>query len=430
MKFDELVSKSPNEPPEVGPVDAASQTRVQDLEMILNVVRKINTSLELSEVLELVTDEAIRIVKADRGFLMLADNGGKLQFVVGRNAKGESIQAENFQVSSSVLEDVFTTGESLCIENALADQRFEHRQSILNLELQTIICSPLKTQEEKIGVLYVDSKHIQAVDKSEILSLFEILVGQAAIAIRNARLYANLKNAYEDLRQAHQHIVQSERMAMKGELASEVSHELKNLVSVVLLSLQRLQTKIGSVSSEELNAIIEKAIGGVRKIEGFSMNLLTRSHSAVRLVPQNLNKITGDFAEFMKFIPKFKANTITTAFAENLPLVNLDIDQIQQVLLNLVNNIVEARSDADIHFGTEYNEEKQEVKLKVHDNGPGIDESVRRRLFVEKITTKIEGHGYGLLVCRQIVVNHGGSIQAESKKDEGATFVLTFPVMP
>ncbi|MEK7249584.1 MAG: GAF domain-containing protein, partial [Bacteroidota bacterium] len=228
MKFDELVSKSPNEPPEVGPADATSQTRVQDLEMILNVVRKINTSLELSEVLELVTDEAIRIVKADRGFLMLAGNGGKLEFVVGRDAKGESIQAENFQVSSSVLEDVFTTGESLCIENALADQRFEHRQSILNLALQTIICSPLKTQEERIGVLYVDSKHIQAVDKSEILSLFEILVGQAAFAIRNARLYAHLKNAYEDLREAHQHIVRSERMAMKGELASEVSHELKN----------------------------------------------------------------------------------------------------------------------------------------------------------------------------------------------------------
>jgi len=97
----------------------------------------------------------------------------------------------------------------------------------MNLELQTIICSSLQTRDEKIGVIYVDSKFIQAVDKASIVNLFEILAGQAAIAIKNARLYENLKRAYEDLTQANQHIIQSERMAMKGELAAEVSHELK-----------------------------------------------------------------------------------------------------------------------------------------------------------------------------------------------------------
>lgn len=428
MKLEDLVSNSLVEQHGGEGTDAATQSRVQDLEMILKVVRTINSSLDLSHVLEQVTDEAIRIVHADRGFLMLAGADGKLEFVVGRNQRGESIRAENIQVSSSVLQDVFATGESLCIENALSDQRFESRQSIMNLELQTIICSPLKTQEEKIGVLYVDSKHIQAVEKAEILSLFEILVGQAAIAIRNARLFANLKNAYEDLRQANQHIIQSERMAMKGELASEVSHELKNLVSVVLLSLQRLQSRIGVVSPEEINSIIDRAIAGVRKIEGFSKSLLTRSHIAVRLVPQNLNKITTDFADFMKFLPKFRANKISTSFAEQIPEVQLDIDQIQQVLLNLVNNAVEARPDADIQLITDWDEEHREATLKVKDNAFGMEESVRSRLFTDKITTKIEGHGYGLLICRQIVENHGGTIQVDSKLGEGTVFTLRFPV--
>jgi signal transduction histidine kinase len=276
--------------------------------------------------------------------------------------------------------------------------------------------------------MYVDSKRIQACDKSETLSLFEILAGQAAIAIRNARLYANLKDAYEDLRQAHEHIVKSERMAMKGELASEVSHELKNLVSVVLLSLQQLQLKIGTVSSQELNGVIEKVIGGVKKIERFSKNLLSSSRSAARLMPQNLTKIAADFTEFMKFLPKFKANTITSSFEENLPPVNLDIDQIQQVLLNLVNNIVEAKSNASIHFTTAYNPAKHEVTLSVGDDGPGIEEEVRNRLFTEKITTKPDGHGYGLLVCKQIVENHGGSIRIDSRENEGTILTLTFPV--
>jgi len=124
-------------------------SRMQDLEMILNVVRKVGTSLVLSDVLDLVLDEAIRITKSERGFLMLADGNRKLEFVTGRNAGGESILADGFHVSSSVLDDVFTTGESLCVEDALNDGRFDRRQSVLDLELKTIICSPLRTQERK-----------------------------------------------------------------------------------------------------------------------------------------------------------------------------------------------------------------------------------------------------------------------------------------
>lgn len=428
MKLDELIGESGGLLNSTSEGGGEPHSRLHDLEMILNVVRKVNTSLELSEVLELVTDEAIRIVRADRGFLFLTNKEGKLEFVVGRNTHGESIPPDNLQVSKSVLEDVFATGESLCIESALTDQRFEQRRSIIDLALQTILCSPLQTQEEKIGVMYVDSKHIQAVDKTEVVSLFEILAGQAATAIRNARLYADLKNTYEELKQAHQHIIRSERMAMKGELAAEVSHELKNLVSVVLLSLQRLQSKIGSYSSEELNAIIEKTISGVRKIEGFSKNLLSRSHPAVRLQPLNLNKVVTDFAEFMKFLPKFKANQIIISLDETLPPINMDIDQIQQVLLNLANNIVEAYHEATIEFITELRPEKNEVWLTVRDNGPGISEEVLAKLFNEKITTKPDGYGYGLIVCRHILENHNGTIRVESKRGEGAAFIMAFPV--
>lgn len=427
MKFDELVSKTVNEFPDAHKGESNAQTRVHDLEMILNIVRKINTSLELDEVLELVTDESIRIAKADRGFLMLAGADGELQCVVARNARGENIQAEHFQLSSTVLHDVFTTGESLCIENALTDERFERRESIMNLSLQTIVCSPLRTQDENLGVLYLDSKRIQSVDKTEILWLFEILVGQAALAIRNARLYANLRNAYEKLEEAHQHIIQSERMAMKGELASEISHELKNLVGVVLLSLQRLQTKINAVSSEEINTIIEKAIGGVRKIEGFSKSLLTKPHANVRFISHDVEKVITDFTEFMKFLPKFKANRITISVPEGLPAVNIDIDQIQQVLLNLVNNIVEARPDAAMHFAIQTADDHKSIQLKLHDDGPGIAELVRQKIFKERVTTKVDGYGYGLLVCRQIMHVHGGSIRVESTEGAGTTFVLTFP---
>ncbi|MEK9136257.1 MAG: hypothetical protein AAB393_03975, partial [Bacteroidota bacterium] len=98
MNLDDLLQQEYAE--QVAVLDAKpSGSRTQDFEMILNVVRKINTSLVLSDVLELVLDEAIRITKAERGFLMLAGNDRQLKFVVGRNAGGKSIRAESFQVS-------------------------------------------------------------------------------------------------------------------------------------------------------------------------------------------------------------------------------------------------------------------------------------------------------------------------------------------
>lgn len=428
MNFDDLLNKGFSEQAadvfEVQP----SRTKVQDLDTILTIVRKINTSLVLTDVLELVTDEAIRIAKAERGFLMLAGGDGKLNFVVGRDAKGQSIKSESFQVSNTVLEDVFKTGESLCIENALNDQRFERRQSIMSLELQTIICSPLHTHDEKIGVIYVDSKYIQAVDRDEILSVFEILAGQAAIAIKNARLYENLKRTYEELKEANQHIIQSERMAMKGELAAEVSHELKNLIAVVLLNLELMHRNAGTVSPEEIKSLIEKTIGGARKIEGFSKNLLTRQRASSKLLPNSLNKVASDFVEFVKFLPKFKNNSVTASLGKNVPPVDLDIDQIQQVLLNLFNNSVEAKQSTSIQLNTENDASANVVRLLLKDDGPGIDEAILDRLLTEKVTTKIDGHGYGLPICRQIIEGHGGTITVQSKKGDGVTFIISFPV--
>jgi signal transduction histidine kinase len=402
--------------------------RMQDLEMILNVVRKINTSLVLSDVLDLVLDEAIGITNADRGFLMLANKDRKLEFVTGRNAAGECIHADMFQVSSSVVEDVFTSGESLCVEDALNDGRFERQESVLNLELETIICSPLRTPEETIGVIYVDSRSIQPVDKSDILYLFEILGGQAAVAIKNARLYQDLKTTYDDLAQANEQIIKSERMAMKGELAGQVSHELGNIVNVVMFQLAILSRKANRLTPEELSLSVAKTMECARKIQGFSHNLLTRKGCAGKLMPVNPNTICRDFFDFIKVLPKFKHNRMELKLGENIPDLEMNIDQIQQVLLNLFNNAVEASEFTPLILRTDYDFIMNAVRISVEDKGPGIPEEVRNKLFVENITTKPDGHGYGLPICRQLVEHHGGTIRLETEKDRGSKFIITFPL--
>jgi len=427
MKFNELVQEKSRVNTSATARRMGFDKRVQNLETILSVVRKTNTSLLLPEVLELVIDQAIRITNAERGFLMLADDDRRLQYVVGRDRDGKSIHPENFQVSSSVLEDVFTTGESICIENALNDERFERRQSVVNLELQTIMCAPLQTPEKTIGVIYVDSRFIQPVEKEDILYLFEILAGQAAIAIQNARLYEDLKKTYEELRQANEQIIKSEKMALRGELAAEVSHELKNLIAVLLLQLQALQGRLKKGIAEGAEESVMEIIQGIHKINRFSENLLARSSLTSKMKRQDLNKVVADFAAFIKVLPKFRKAKIKVDTQETLPQISMDREQIQQVLLNLVNNAVEAYNETTIKLRTGYDVLKNLVVLDVSDTGPGLDPEVKERLFVEKITTKENGHGYGLSICRKVIENHNGQIAVESEAGKGTTFRITLP---
>jgi signal transduction histidine kinase len=310
----------------------------------------------------------------------------------------------------------------------MTHERFVQKESILNLELQTILCSALRTRDEKIGVIYVDSKSIQPIDKGETLRLFEILAGQAAIAIKNARLYQNLATAYEELQHTNKQIVQFERMAMKGEIAAEVSHELKNHVAVALSSLQGLQRGSGSLTEDERRTMLDAALYATKKIHKFSQSFLTRSHAGASRCPMSLSAVVYHFVDFIRTLPKFRRNVMQLKLSNELPEVALDVDQIQQVLLNLVSNAAEASSTATIELSTQHDEEAGIVTLSIRDDGPGIPVDIQGKLFHEKITTKPDGHGFGLPICKQIIEDHGGHIELESLEHHGTTFIISLPV--
>ena len=402
-------------------------TRVQDLERILNVVKMINNSLILDEVLRLVVDNSIDVAKAERGFLLLADNEGRLECKLGRNSKRESLPPEEMLISRTVVDDVHQTGESVFIENAQTDDGFDQRQSIKSLFLQTILCSPLNIKNEKVGVIYVDSRSIQAVKKDEIIDLFEILAGQAAIAIKNAQLYERLHCAYKELEDANEQVLKFERMASRGEMAAEVSHELKNSLTIVSLQLHSLKNFAHRCSTEEREKKLNGAIEALNKTILFASGLIETSAFKTNKYLGNVNEAIRDFLKFIRILPKFRSSVLVAMLDENVPQFLFDKQQLQQVLLNLVTNAVEAYSEATIEIRTNYIPEKNEVRMSIIDNGPGIIDEVRKKIFTQKITTKVDGHGYGLPICRKIVEHHSGSIEVESAVGQGTSFHLTFP---
>jgi signal transduction histidine kinase len=425
MKLNELANSSHQANLQPGS-QSPFRERARDLETVLSVITKINTSLVLADVLALVIDHAIRITNSERGFLMLENGEGKLQYIIGHDKRGRKIHPENFQVSRSIVDDVFGTGESVCVENALNDERFEQRQSIMNLELETIMCAALKTHDSTLGVIYVDSRYIHSVRRDETLRMFDILAGQAAIAIQNAKLYEDIKKTYDELKEANEHIIASERLALRGEMAAEVSHELKNILGIALLQAQATQRSMKRGDNEASDRQIRDVVSSIQKINNFSENLLVRSGS--QMLPVQLNDLVTNFVAFIHHLPKFRSGKIKVAIDETLPELQADTDQLQQVLLNLANNAIEACPEATITFSTEYDVLNNTARLTVEDNGPGLDPRVKEKAFVEKITTKPNGHGFGLPVCRKILLNHKGDIRVESQEGKGTTFILTLPV--
>ena len=288
--------------------------RVKNLEAILNILNTINRSLILDDVLELVLKNAIRLTNSERGFIVLKNEEDNLEYKLGLDSEKNELPEESFNISNTVVNDVFLTGQSIFLEGAQSDTNYDPSKSILRLDLQTILCSPLITNGKKIGVIYVDSKHLQKIKVREITGTFEILAGQAAAAIRNAQLYNGQVAANSALQEANAHLIQAERKTLKSSIDAEIGQSLQGLVHLALLENESLMRTIEKSQKEyefESNSngnntlVLDRlklkskvAIDSIRNIQKYAQVLLETSLL-------NLNKDSGDINRTIQSVIKY-----------------------------------------------------------------------------------------------------------------------------
>lgn len=173
---------------------AASEENAR-LAALYQVSRALGSSLDLDETLLVVMRAAIRLTGAERGFLMLFNDNGELEFRVARNAHGAVLEERQFEVSRSVVREVAQTGTPVVTTNAARDPRFAGQESVVTFALRSILAVPLTGRGKVIGVLYVDNKIRDALFELGDLELLNAFAGQAAMAIENARLYTQTDQA-------------------------------------------------------------------------------------------------------------------------------------------------------------------------------------------------------------------------------------------
>lgn len=154
----------------------------------------INSSLDPAEVLNQVMDTVIRLTGAERGYIVLKNRDtGAMETPVARGLDREQIGRGEFTVSSTVVNQVASTGEPVLTDNASRDERYQGFQSIAGLQLRSILAVPLKVRGEIIGVVYCDNRIMAGVFKQHEMNLLNAFAHQAAVAIENARLFDDLK---------------------------------------------------------------------------------------------------------------------------------------------------------------------------------------------------------------------------------------------
>ena len=225
-------------------------------------------------------------------------------------------------------------------------------------------------------------------------------------------------------------LIRAQKVAAWREVARRLAHEIKNPLTPIQLSAERMRRHFAGrpVSDRELvDECAATIVGEVESLKGLvdEFSQFARMPSP-RTVPTDVAALITDTLALYDGI--FPDVSIAKRFAPGLPLVRLDAEQIRRVIINLVDNAIEATDrQGEIVVETALDETNRVVRVVVADKGPGIPASEREKLFLPYYSTKRRGSGLGLAIVRRIIAEHGGSIDVGDNTPHGTRFTIELP---
>jgi two-component system nitrogen regulation sensor histidine kinase NtrY len=225
-------------------------------------------------------------------------------------------------------------------------------------------------------------------------------------------------------------LIRAQKVAAWREVARRLAHEIKNPLTPIQLSAERLRRHFAA-ASPQAKALVEECsqtiIGEVESLKGLvdEFSQFARMPSP-RTVPTDLGQLITDTIALYNGI--FTDVRIDQRFAPGVPLVRLDGEQIRRVVINLVDNAIEAMERrGQIVVETQLDASNNVVRVIVADDGPGIPAAEREKLFLPYYSTKRRGSGLGLAIVRRIIAEHGGSIDVGDNSPRGTRFTIELP---
>jgi PAS domain S-box-containing protein len=440
-----------------------AETKLQEQLQRLNLLDQITRAIGERQDLQSIYQVAIRSVEerlpVDFSCICRYDNADEMLTVIRVGVADPTLSmalalGENTQVP------IDQNGLARCVRGELVYEpdvaivSFPFPQRLARGGLGSLVIAPLQSESRVFGILVAARREKNAFSSGECEFLRQ-LSAHIALAAQQAQLHAALQQAYDDLRQTQQAVMQQERLRALGQMASGIAHDINNAISpVALYSESLLESEPGlSVRARGYLQTIARAIDDVAATVARMREFYRQREPQLTLLPMRLASLVEQVLDLTRArwsdMPQQRGTYIhlETEFADALPDVLGIESEVREALINLIFNAVDAmpeggvltlrtrlqHRDANNHDNSSHDSSQtavlpDQVCIEVIDSGVGMNEDTRRRCLEPFFTTKGErGTGLGLAMVYGVAQRHGAAIEIDSAPGRGTTVRLSFP---
>jgi signal transduction histidine kinase len=395
--------------------------RLQTLRPLFNITESLFTETNPDRLLELVLDTVVGHLHCGRaGLYRRASGEPAFRLVAGR---GELPTEEDPASQDSILG----------LSEAWLNPQYLHQEGPGDELLQNVLAgrgvasylsAPVALKDGE-SVLVAARSAGEAIFRESDLEIFAILARQAAVALENARLHTELRAYIRQVEESQRALIQAEKMTIAGRLTASIAHEINNPLQSVSNCLHLAGRK--ELSPGERQEYLELAQNEMDRLMSTVQRMLDYYRpGALDRKPIDLNELVQKvIALVSRQLDEHKIRIYTRLSNKMSPVLAVG-DQIQQVLLNLVLNSMEAMPEGGKLF-IETTQRKDNAEVLVEDTGPGVAMEERQHIFEPFVSTKEGGTGLGLAVSYGIISAHGGSLELAEGRGRGACFKIVLP---
>lgn len=404
-----------------------------DINYLMKSALALSAEIDLTQLMQKIMAVVLESSSAQHGYLLIKQEDelivaaeqhvGRKHFSSNQTGPVE----QNRGICQAIINYVLRTQEKVVLGDAKTEGNFQNAQEVQTLNLRSVLCLPIIKQSALMGLLYLENRLSEGVFTPEKISMTELLTAQAAISLENAKLLEKTRQAYIQLQENQEHMLQMEKLSAMGTLVGGVAHEINNPLMGVMNFVEFVADRTEDPKSKQ---ILLQALQHIERIKKIVSNMLvfirTKSTPTGKcvfseLLGQTLLLLEGEFR---------KAGIVLHIdIPDSLPEISCSPESLQQILVNLLVNARDAldgRENPEISIVARSQESK--VHITISDNGPGISEEIQNRMFDPFFTTKEpgKGTGLGLSVTRRIIQDNQGTIGVDSKVNEGCRIRLSF----
>jgi signal transduction histidine kinase len=387
--------------------------KVAELSTLIEINKTIAGTLALDKILSEIVRRTAKLMDSRLCSLrLLSENGESL--VLRAHHGGSPAYSNNpvISVKDSLVGRVILTGRPLQVADVKKEADYSLSDFAQQEGLASLLSVPLKARRKIIGVININkakSHHFS----SEEIKLLRTFADLCAIAIENARLYEKMLTLEEQIRRA-------DRLAAVGELAAGVAHEIRNPLTIIKMIFEA-----GTSLNQRDVEVIGEELDRMNNMVGHFLKFARPGEPNLQFC--NVNKNLDNVLLLVSHAIDEKAIVLKQHLDFQIPNVFVDPVQLQQVLLNIIINSIEAIANRGVIEITSESTDGGRVRIIVKDNGGGIPAAVQKNLFVPFSTTKPKGLGLGLSIAHRILKTYKGKLTIDSTEGAGTTVVIELP---